>query len=403
MNVLFLTCGLPWPPDRGARIRDFNLIKQVSRYHRVSLLSLLDPTGQPADASGLEPFCARVETVEPERRSIWGHLNSGWRHLRAGRPLAVHDFYFEGVARKLRRSVDSGDVDLVQFEHSFFAPYIDALPGHHGCITVLDFHNIGFQQYRRMPGLALKPGEKLVFWLKSMLMRGWEARYARRFDACLATSAPDAGLLRVEAPGLPVSVIPNGVDTDHYPFLADADGAALLLVGTIGYPPNRDAALFFCREILPLVERRTPEVVLNIVGHAPPPEIRAWASRPNIEVTGPVPDVRPYYQEAALTVVPLRAGGGTRLKILESMALGRAVVSTTVGCEGLDVVDGEHLLIADSAPGFAAAVTRLLRDRPLRREIARNARNLVKRRYDWGMIGENLAELYDRIRGYPPA
>jgi glycosyltransferase involved in cell wall biosynthesis len=162
--------------------------------------------------------------------------------------------------------------------------------------------------------------------------------------------------------------------------------------------------VYFTREILPLIERQIPEATLLVAGHAPPNKVIRLNHRKNIHVIGSVLDVFPIYQKSLLTVVPLRGGGGTRLKIVESMALGRPVVSTTIGCEGLEVVDGKHLLIADSPADFANAVIRLLRDRSLRAMIAANARSLVESRYDWETIGKTLASVYqrhDRERGYP--
>lgn len=395
MNILFVTFGLPWPPERGARIRDFNLIKQTSRYHDVFLLSLLDPTGQSPDTSALAPYCHWIETVEPKRRKIIEHLQVIFSNIRHGRPLAVYDFFRQELAKKLVELLSDQDIDIVQFEHSFFAPYIDVLEKGYQGKTVLDFHNVGFQQYRRMAGLELGWGKKASFWIKSVLMRNWESLYARRFHHCLATSEIDATLLKTQAPGLKVSVIPNGIDTSTNQLLDEPTACTtLLIIGTIGYPPNLDSVIYFCSEILPLIEQQIPEVRLMVVGHAPPKKVKELGKRPNIDVLGSVLDVLPCYQNACITVVPLRGGGGTRIKIIESMALGRPVVSTTIGCEGLNVVDGMHLLIGDSPSEFSNAVIRLLKDRPLRARIVANARSLVETYYDWEKIGGKLLGIY---------
>ncbi|MBN1317283.1 MAG: glycosyltransferase [Anaerolineales bacterium] len=398
MKILYLTIELPWPPDRGARIRDFNLIKQVSRRHDVFLLSLLDSTGQPADSSALEPYCQWIETVELKQRAMADHLKALRSCVRHGRPLAVYDYYRQELAEKLANLVGDSDIDIIQFEHSFFAPYIDVLPKGYKGKTVLDFHNIGFLQYRRMANLELGWREKAGFRIKSLLMNNWEGRYAQRFHHCLATSEIDAALLKTRAPNLNVTVIPNGVDTGTIQQLDESpESLTLLIIGTIGYPPNRDSAFYFFRDIFPLIERQIPEVKLLIAGHSPPKKVEELGRHENIEVPGSISDVLPLYQKSLITVVPLRGGSGTRLKIIESMAMGRPVVSTTIGCEGLDVVDGKHLLIADSPLDFANAVIQLLQNRDLRARIIANARRLVETHYDWKTIGEKLLSVYQEI------
>ena len=193
MNVLYVTYGLPWPPDRGARIRDSNLIKRVSTHHTVSLLSLLDPTGQSPDSSALEPYCNRIEAVELQPRSLCGNVRDIWSSVRKGRPLAAHGFYCEELAQRLLETVGSQAIDIIQFEHSFFAPYVDDLPRECKCKTVLDFHNVGFKQYRllmelgvgvreRLIGLICKGGRKYV---PSRLKNRWYCNECTKVCGCL--------------------------------------------------------------------------------------------------------------------------------------------------------------------------------------------------------------------------
>jgi glycosyltransferase involved in cell wall biosynthesis len=168
----------------------------------------------------------------------------------------------------------------------------------------------------------------------------------------------------------------------------------------MGYPPNIDAVLYFCNSIMPLIQNRIPDLKLVVVGHEPAPEIRELAERGNVTVTGYVENVIPYYQQSQVTIVPLRGGGGTRLKILESMALGRPIVSTTLGCEGLNVTDGDNIMISDSPREFAERVIQLLTDKGLRERIARNARRLVETHYDWAVISRKLMKVYHNISDY---
>jgi Glycosyltransferase len=231
-------------------------------------------------------------------------------------------------------------------------------------------------------------------------MRRWEARIATIVDKCITTSHVDKERLQSISKLASVSVIPNGVDVDLLkPLPFKMQSKVLLFVGTLQYPPNVDAASYFAREVFPYVTRQIPDATFVIVGSHPPEKIKKLGREKNIVVSGWVEDILPYYEQSAACVVPLRAGGGTRLKILESMALGRPVVSTSIGCEGLDVTEGRDILIADTTIEFAASTVRLLMDADLRRQLSHNARRLVETRYGWEAIGEDLIRVYSELAG----
>jgi sugar transferase (PEP-CTERM/EpsH1 system associated) len=398
MRILFVTFGLPYPPDSGVRIHDFYLIKNVSQHHSVSLLSLITSPEQEKHVNGLRRYCDRVDFVMAKPRRVREHLSGVMRGVLAGRPLATHPYFYDEMASKIHELVKNRGVDIVQVEHSFLAPYVEAIPADSNCKRILSFHNLGVNQYKRM--IYLKNGlmEKSLFLLKWMLMLRWEAKYAERFNRCLVVSALEERGLKSANPNLSVSVIENGVDTILYqPLPESSHDNALLFVGVMGYPPNIDAVLYFCESIMPLIQSRIPSLKLFIVGHEPAPEIRKLAERENVVVTGYVDDVTTYYRLSQVTIVPLRGGGGTRLKILESMALGRPVVSTTLGCEGLDVTHKENIMIADTPSEFAECVVQLLTDKELKDRMVYNARHLVETYYDWKTISRRLMILYDNI------
>jgi len=379
-------------------MRDFHLIREVSRQAPVVLCSLAARPEDRDRAEALRGDCVAVEVFEPGRRSAWEHLGSLIGGSAAGRPLAMHPFFFPRFATRIRELIVRHRVDILQVEHSILAGYREAVPPGHGCRTILSFHNVASRQYGRLPHLDLPIRERLLFRVKARLMRRWEARHSARFDHCLVVSPAERDLLHREDPSLPITVVENGVDARQRPPLDEAEaGNALLFVGVMGYEPNEDAARYFCGRILPLVEREVPDVRLLIVGHAPREAVRRLADRGNVTVTGSVKDVLPYYRRARVSVVPLRAGGGTRLKILESMALGRPVVSTSIGCEGLAVEDGVHLLVADDPETFARRVIGLLRSPERRTGLALQARRLVEEHYDWAVIGEKLLAVYRRL------
>lgn len=394
MNVLLVTYGLPFPPQSGAQIRDLNTIRCLSRRHSVMLLSVTFAPPDPTHLDALREYCEHVDAV-PNLRSAPRLAAAFARGLLGGRPIAAYPYYFEELARKIRHISLTRHVDVVSFEQTYVASYLDSLPRDHGCRTVLSLHNIASSQYRSMAALRGSAAAKAVWRVKGWLMDRLEDRYLDKPDYIVAVSERDASVLRAGHPRRRVSVVENGFDAaGTRPLPEPRGGNNLVFVGTMLYPPNTDAVIYFAEEVLPIVCRTVPDAAFVVVGMSPPEQLRRSA-RPNVVLTGSVADVVPYYEQALVAVVPLRAGGGTRLKILEAMALGRAVVTTSKGCEGLDVCHGEHVMIADSAADFARCVVELLQRPDLRQELARNARRLVETRYDWSIINEKLSAFYD--------
>jgi len=395
VQILFVTYGLPYPLYSGVRIHDFNLISKLSQSHQILLLSLLEYPEEVEYLPQLKPYCKLIDYVIATPRSLGENIRESVRCLIAKRPLATQPFIYEEMVGKIDKIISNYRIDIIQIEHSFLAPYIDLIKGTDKIKKILSFHNVGYKQYRTMLRLETNFQEKLLFGVKWLLMLGWEVKYAQKFDHCLVVSPPEKQLLKSLNSQLSVSVIENGVDTEYYqPLCETPTSNTLLFVGTMRYAPNVDAVLYFCQEIFPLIQHQLPDVKLFVVGHHPKPEICQLAANKNIIVTDYVPDVIPYYQQSLLSIVPLRAGGGTRLKILESMALGRPVVSTSLGCEGLEVVDGEQIMIADTPAKFASKTIQLLTDKQLREKISANARQLVEMHYDWSAIAQKLMELY---------
>ena len=397
MRILFITDYLPYPPITGDLIRNYNLIRRVARQHQVWLAGFLPTPDEAEGVSYLQAFCHGVEAVSLPRRHKLARLPGLLRYISAGIPFDFEFLHSQELADRIRRLAFTVDFDIVQIEQSRMALYLEALPPDAHSRSILVFHNIAAYQYDRISHIELKPARRVRAWLHSRMLHRWEPRYAEQFDRCITVSEVDRGLLMKANPRLKVDVVPNGVDTQIYqPLPLENTQPALLLIGNMSYAPCADGALWFCNQVLPRIRRVLGEVEVWIVGVSPPPEV-VRLSGDGVHVTGRVEDVVPYYRRSAVSVVPLRAGGGTRLKILEAMALGRPVVSTSIGCEGLDVEDGRHLLIADDPECFAERTVRLLTDKALYRRLVTEARWLVEAKYDWDVIAEQLLSIYSEI------
>ncbi len=399
MNLLYVTFGLPVPPDSGARLRDFNLLSRVAKHHRVWVISLLEFEHELEHSPRLLQYCEQVDGVVADRGAA-GSLATAVAGLFQRRPIATATYYYRGLARKITELTRKVAFDVVQFEHSFLAPYRHALaPGFNGK-TVLSLHNIGVQQYRTM--LDMSTGlNRIPAALKWWLMRGWEAPAAGAFDHVITVSEDDRERLLELGAAVPVSVIENGVDCSALrPLPApEAGSEELLFIGTMGYLPNRDAASYFCKSIFPLIRQKRSGCVLNLVGSGGKEHLSHLEQPGVVNVTGRVEDPSPWYRRSRLAVVPLRSGGGSRLKILEAMALGRPVVSTSLGREGLALQDGVDILTADDPGAFAEAVVRLLENPRDWSDVARAGRRKAEQDYDWDLLAERLVELYEQPSG----
>jgi sugar transferase (PEP-CTERM/EpsH1 system associated) len=395
VNILWLNAGLLLPLDKGGKLRTWHLMRHLARRHQVTYVSFRDPDQPAADLAGMREVCARLDTI-PRRDAAKGSLRfyaNAARYLVHRHPYAVAKYRSADYAGRVESLLTSERFDLVVCD---FLPPVVNLPRRLPCPCVLFTHNVEADIWRRHTETA---GSRLG---RALLDRQWrrmlrfEREALERFDLVLAVSENDRDtFLRLY--GLtptPMVVVPTGVDTEFFtpPDPAAVDPRQLVFTGSMDWLPNEDAMLYFSRDILPRIRRMEPDVTLSIVGRAPTPAVCRLAEEPGVEVTGRVDDVRPHVGRAAVYIVPLRIGGGTRLKIFEAMAMGRAVVSTAVGAEGLPVVSGRDLLIADEPERFAHAVVRLLRNPQLRGDLERAARRLVGERYDWSAAAAALDE-----------
>jgi len=412
MRILWLKSDLLLPLDKGGKLRTWHLMRQLARHHAITFLAYADPDQPAADIEGMRAVASEVITVprrDPAKGTMAFYLDAA-RHLLDPRPYAVAKYESASYKAAVMRTLARTRYDLIVCD---FLPPVVNLPAQLPCPAVLFTHNVESEIWRRHASTAASTTRRVLYGMQHRRMCRFEARALSRFDGVLAVSDADRDTFARLYPGTvrhPVHVVPTGVDTQFFsPWRSDDDGPspvgsrALVFTGSMDWLPNEDAMVFFCREVLPLIRAEEPEVTLAIVGRAPTPAVLRLAELPGVSVTGRVDDVRPAMAEAAVYVVPLRIGGGTRLKIFEAMAMAKAVVSTTVGAEGLPVTAGEHLMLADEPRGFARAVVRLLRDVDRRRALEQAARQLVVAKYDWAAVAGDLEEALMRFAMMTPA
>jgi len=393
MRILWLKSDLLLPLDKGGKLRTWHLMRHLARRHQITYLSFADPDQPRADVDGMHEVAVRVETIprrDPAKRSLRFYADAA-RHLADPLPYAVGKYRSRAYAAKFRELVSTTAFDLIVCD--FLPPAVN-LPSRLPAPAVLFTHNVEAEIWRRHAETATNPVARLLYRSQHRRMLAYEGRALRRFNGVLAVSDADRDTFGRLYPGAAqrrIEVVATGVDTQFFaPAPSPAAGRSLVFTGSMDWLPNEDAMLYFCRDILPLIRVQEPDVTVSIVGRAPTPAVQRLAVEHGVAVTGRVDDVRPFMRDAAVYIVPLRIGGGTRLKIFEAMAMSKAVVSTTIGAEGLPVSDGEHVLLADTPPAFADAVVRLLRDGGARRALETAARALVVARYDWSAVAGEL-------------
>lgn len=392
-NVLVVAPFVPAPPDFGGALRVFHLLKQLARTDDVSLVvpathaereqldvlgEFCDVTFVPAAWTPRQPATTRKRLAQAA--SVAGGAAYLARSVRMPTMQAVIDRLF--LTRQF---------DLVQFEFSQMASFRLPRP----TPTVIDIHNAEFAFLQRVAATSPSSLKRAFNTLEYRKVRRLERRLWSQATLCVTTSDIDAALVSALVT-TPVHVVPNGVDASAFRRLdPPPERPTIVFTGTLRHAPNADGIRWYLRHVHPRVLAQAPDARLAIVGADPPPDIRAAAS-PNIQVAGYVEDIRPWLHDARAAIVPLHAGGGTRLKILEAFAAGVPVVSTNIGAEGLEVIDGSDILLADEPEAFAAAVVRVLRDAACSQRLATRAEALVQERYDWSHVATALRAAHAR-------
>ncbi|HXF94745.1 MAG TPA: glycosyltransferase family 4 protein [Gemmatimonadales bacterium] len=396
-KLLFLSQALPYPPDGGVKIRTYHVLRLLAREFDVTALCFhrlrhgWSPDAVPTAVEALGAF-ARVEAFPiPQEHS---RLRLLWDHFRSGVGGRVYTNYVYDSSRfraRLLRWLEAVRFDLVHADSLDLSGYFPLLEAR-GLPVVCVHHDAQSKLLGRRAGHE-RGWRRAYVRHQSRLMAREERFWCPRVALNVAVSDLDREVLASIAPGGRFTVIPNGVDVEAFRPEPGRD-EGLVFVGGTSWFPNRDAIHYFCREILPHIRREQPTAPVWCVGRSTPEERRGFAAEYGVTLTGYVPDVRPYVRDAGCFVVPIRVGGGTRIKILDAWAMGKAVVSTSIGCEGLAAVDGENILVRDTPEAFARAVVDVLTRPALRHRLGEAGRATVERRYSWDAIGRKMHSIY---------
>jgi sugar transferase (PEP-CTERM/EpsH1 system associated) len=402
MTILWLNANLLLPLDKGGKLRTWHIMRELARQHEITYLSFADPSQTRADHDGMRDVCARLETVprSDAAKGTLGFYLDAARYLVDPAPYAVAKYRSDAFRDRLMTLLASTSFDVVVCD--FLVPAIN-MPERLPCRSILFTHNVEAEIWRRHVENATNAASRRLLRQQWRRMLRFERNALSRFDLVLAVSDADKATCNRLYPDVarrPIHVVQTGVDTNYFKPVADgSETPQLVFTGSMDWLPNEDGMLFFVNDVLPHIRRAVPDVTLSIVGRAPTPAVRRLGDRAGITVTGRVDDVRPHVGAGTVYVVPLRIGGGTRLKIFEAMAMGKAVVSTTIGAEGLPVAPGENILIADDPEAFASAVVALLRDPGMRTRIGSEARRLVVEQYDWSAVAADFERALRRVGG----
>lgn len=407
MKLLFLTPQLPYPPHQGTTLRNFNILKNLAPRHEIHLLSF--GTEIQLENSPLHKVCAQIEIApQPTRATIQRAFETFFHPL----PDMARRLYSPALAQKLARLLQENQYDIIQIEgiemaNAWLEQNRKSKIGIHK--SIFDDHNAEWTLQKTAYETDIKNPKRwhgaLYSWIQFNKLKRFERAICLNANAVVAVSQQDADAIASLDPKIKPIVIPNGVDCEFY--VPSFEGVcakplaelSCVFTGKMDFRPNVDACVWFADEILPALRNEIPLAHVSFVGQKPSEQVLALKNRAGVEVTGFVPDTRPYIADAAVFVVPLRMGSGTRLKVLEAMAMGKAIVSTTFGVSGIDCENGRDVLIADNAQDFAHAIASLLRDTTRARVLGENARSLATEKYDWKKLIPQFETIYARARG----
>lgn len=395
MRILFLSQRFLLPMDTGGKIRTGSILEQLSKRHEITWVGNFNPNTDGRYKNQVGRFCKRfvpVDWNEPERGSLPFYLRLA-RNLCSSHPVTALNDYSPALENRLIETLDGEEFDLAIcdfVQSALLFRRVTEIP------TLLFTHNVEAKIFKRHLEAATNPATRLLWSSQQKRMERFEEKSINAFDRVIAVSDNDASIFEDEYGAKNAVSIPTGVDIDFYQPDKNQNEEATNIVfcGSMDWLPNEDGVRYFLTDVAPLLDQRLEKWSLTVVGRNPSEAMQALANKNlNVTLTGWVDDVRPYLEKAGLCIVPLRIGGGTRMKIYEAMAMGKAVVATTVGAEGLEVEDKRDIRLVDEPHEIADAIVELIAEEPIRRAMEKNARRLVEENFSWGSVADRFSEI----------
>ena len=403
VRILWLKTELLHPVDKGGKIRTYNMLKELKRNCHITYLTLDDDTGDKTARELATEYCHEVVCVPHRRREKFttGFYIELALNLASDLPYAIKKYESNEMRREIEKRLGQFDVLICDF----LAPAVN-VPRDLNCATVLFQHNVEAMIWKRHYEVQTNAARKAYLFRQWRKMFDFEAATCPRFDCVVAVSREDKEQMERDYKVNNVYDVPTGVDTVFFRPSGNVERKPhnLVFTGSMDWLPNEDAIRYFTEQIMGRIKQSVPGLTLTVVGRDPYPGLVELSKRdPSVIVTGRVDDVRPYMEEAAVYVVPLRIGGGTRLKIYEAMAMEKPIVSTSIGAEGLPVTNGMEILLADTPESFADDVVKLLKDRTLADDVGQRAAARVRKEFGWDTVAADFAVICERAMGHKEA
>lgn len=402
-NILWLSHNVPYPPKTGVLQRNYNLLKEASKIGNIYLVAVFQKNILPflPDMNEvhreLGKICKQIEIIYlPIDTSKFEWLKTALKSIFTKDPFGVNWIKSKGIQIKIQELVNSQKFDLVHFDTISLAYYKNLV----GDIPkILNHHNIESHLMERRASIEKKIIFKKYYSMEAKKLKKFEQNNCKEFEINFTVSELDKETLLKISPGLKIEVIPNGVDTSYFDRNNQKPrNGELVFIGGMNWYPNKDAVLFLIHDLWPLIKESLPDANLTIVGADPPQElIKLCEEDSQVHAPGFVDDVRPYFINAQMYICPMRDGGGTRLKILDTFSMETALVSTTMGCEGIDVTNGENVLLADTKEEFLMQIKRIYSEPDTHEKLTKNGRKLIEEKYSWQVIGKKLEQVYSKM------
>lgn len=391
MEILFLTPRLPYPPHRGDKLKIYHLLRILSRNHKITLISFVESRKEAKLVANLAGFCDRIETViHPPLKS---YVNVTF-NLLGVEPFQVAYFNSKLFTEKLKHILNQNKIDIIHTHLIRMAQYTTNIPDVPCVLDLTDAISLSLERRLQITQNTFK---KVAVYTEMQRMLRYET-ILETFERVLVCSDIDRQALLKSAPNAYLDIIHNGLDVDYFQLRqAEPESFTILYTGNMSYLPNEDGILFFYNHIFAEIRQEIPQVHLYIVGQSPSETVKNLAKDSGVTVTGFVPDIRDYYKRAHVVICPIRFGAGTLNKVIEAMAMGVPVVSTSIACAGMNVTDGENIIFADRPKEFAQAIIHLMRNPDICRRIGEAGRQLVELEHDWEKIVTKLEGIYQNV------